>query len=96
MFLVCDKITHLHRLSISWSYDQALGITPKRSLGGTSILLQRFAEMQDHEAGKRISSNRLLAASLCNWSSILKLVSSENGNNKELYQLVKSLIWFCF
>ena len=28
MFLVCDKITHLHRLLFSWLYDQEKDILP--------------------------------------------------------------------
>ena len=28
MFLVCDKITHLHKLPFSWSYDQENNTLP--------------------------------------------------------------------
>ena len=33
MFLACDKITHLHRLLFSWSYDQENDTLPIDFLG---------------------------------------------------------------
>ena len=62
MFLVCDKITHLHKLLFSWSYNQENNTLPTDFLGDTQILL--------HQIDKIFSFTRVSISSL-SFSNIL-------------------------